>query len=159
MEQDRIAALLARNIETGELMYFRAPLFADCTGDANVGYMAGADFRTGREARSEYGEPSAPAKADKQVMGASVQWYAQDRGTPAVFPEFVYGKIFDEKSVERVTKGEWTGKPECSGIRCGMRNASGTTACWWFMPTGLISKITPWTTGHSAIWRWNGWLM
>ena len=108
MEQDRIAALLARNIETGELMYFRAPLFADCTGDANVGYMAGADFRTGREARSEYGEPSAPAKADKQVMGASVQWYAQDRGTPAVFPEFVYGKIFDEKSVERVTKGEWT---------------------------------------------------
>ena len=66
-------------------MYFRAPLFADCTGDANVGYMAGADFRTGREARSEYGEPSAPAKADKQVMGASVQWYAQDRVRPRFF--------------------------------------------------------------------------
>ena len=86
MEQDRIVALLARNVETGELMCFRAPLFADCTGDANVGYMAGADFHTGREARSEYGEPSAPAKADKQVMGASVQWYAQDQGTPVVFP-------------------------------------------------------------------------
>ena len=40
MAQDRIAALLVRNVETGRLMRFRAPLFADCTGDANIGYMA-----------------------------------------------------------------------------------------------------------------------
>ena len=108
MAQDRIAALLVRNVETGRLMRFRAPLFADCTGDANIGYMAGADFHVGREARSEYGEPSAPTKADKQVMGASVQWYAQDQGMPVTFPEFVYGKVFSDESVERVTKGEWT---------------------------------------------------
>lgn len=108
MNQNRITALLARDIGTGKLLRFHAPLFADCTGDANVGYMAGADFSVGREARSKYGEPSAPARADKQVMGASVQWYAEDMGTPVAFPEFVYGKVFGDESVERVTKGEWT---------------------------------------------------
>lgn len=41
-------------------------------------------------------------------MGASVQWYAQDQGMPVTFPEFVYGKVFSDESVERVTKGEWT---------------------------------------------------
>lgn len=41
-------------------------------------------------------------------MGASVQWYAQDQGMPVTFPEFVYGKVFSDERVERVTKGEWT---------------------------------------------------
>lgn len=108
MERNRITALLARDIRTGKLIRFHAPLFADCTGDANVGYMAGADYRVGREARSEYGERSAPQKADSQVMGASVQWFAEDGGMPVAFPEFAYGKVFDDKSVERVVKGEWT---------------------------------------------------
>ena len=35
---------------------FRAPLFIDATGDGWVGYWAGADWRMGREAKSEYGE-------------------------------------------------------------------------------------------------------
>ena len=43
MKDGKISALLARNTETGRLMRFAAPLFSDCTGDAAVGYLAGAE--------------------------------------------------------------------------------------------------------------------
>lgn len=108
MNGSTITALLARDIETGELFRFRAPLFSDCTGDANVGYLAGADWRTGRESIEETGEPGAVNSADKQVLGASIQWYSKDTGTNSPFPLFEYGKTFTDESVQKVKKGEWT---------------------------------------------------
>jgi hypothetical protein len=108
MDGNTITALLARDIRTGRLLRFEAPLFADCTGDANVGFLAGADWRSGRESFDETGEPGAVKTADKQVLGASVQWYSKDTGAASSFPVFEYGKIFTEESVQKVRKGEWT---------------------------------------------------
>ena len=108
MDGNTIKALLARDIRTGRLMRFEATLFSDCTGDATVGYLAGADWRMGRESIEETGEPGAVAKADRQVLGASVQWYSKDTGKPSPFPIFEYGKVFSEESVQKVKKGEWT---------------------------------------------------
>ena len=51
-----------------------APLFVDATGDGWVGFWAGADYRMGREAASEYGEMYAPEKADGDTLGASLMW-------------------------------------------------------------------------------------
>ena len=108
MKDGSIEALLARNIETGELMRFSAPVFSDCTGDASVGYLAGAEWRTGRESLAETGEPGAVEVADRQVLGASVQWNSKDMGKPSPFPVFEYGKVFTEESVQKVRGGEWT---------------------------------------------------
>lgn len=108
MKDGSIEALLARNIETGELMRFSAPVFSDCTGDASVGYLAGAEWRTGRESLAETGEPGAVEVADRQVLGASVQWNSKDMGKPSPFPVFEYGKVFTEESVQKVKGGEWT---------------------------------------------------
>ena len=108
MKDGSIDALLARNIETGELMRFSAPVFSDCTGDASVGYLAGAEWRTGRESLAETGEPGAVEVADRQVLGASVQWNSKDMGKPSPFPVFEYGKVFTEESVQKVKGGEWT---------------------------------------------------
>ena len=105
---EMIEALLARDTNTGKLMRFSAPLFSDCTGDANVGYLAGADYRVGREAFAETAEPSAVEVADSQVMGSSVQWNTVRKSEPAPFPVFEYGKVFTEESVQKVKKGEWT---------------------------------------------------
>ena len=105
---DRIAAVVARNICSGETVRFKAPLFADCTGDASVGVLAGADFAYGREGKDDYDEPSAPEKADRQVLGASVQWRSTDAGAPCGFPDFSYGLEFTDESVCRVREGEWT---------------------------------------------------
>lgn len=55
-EEDRIISITACHIESGEEIEFYGRLFADCTGDGTIGYLAGADYRMGRESRSEYGE-------------------------------------------------------------------------------------------------------
>ena len=107
-EGDRIVAVTAKHIENGSELRFEAPLFSDCTGDGTVGYLAGADYRMGRESREEFGESIAPEKADKMTMGASVQWYSVETDGPSTFPEFDYGIEFTDESCERVTMGEWT---------------------------------------------------
>lgn len=108
MKDGKISALLARNTETGRLMRFAAPLFSDCTGDAAVGYLAGAEWRMGRESVSETNESGAVQVPDKQVLGSSVQWNSKVMDVPSPFPVFEYGKKFDEESVQKVTHGEWT---------------------------------------------------
>lgn len=107
-EGDRIASVRAKHIETGEELIFRAPVFSDCTGDGTVGYLAGADFRMGREGRDEFGESTAPEKGDKMTMGSSVQWYSEEEQQPSRFPEFNYGVTFNDENCQRVTMGEWT---------------------------------------------------
>ena len=108
MDGSRIASVVIRNIETGKELLLKAPVFADCTGDANLGFMAGADWMMGREGRDEYGESLAPEKADKLTMGSSVQWYSVDDGKKSPFPEFDYGVKFTEENCEKVKMGEWT---------------------------------------------------
>lgn len=62
-----------------------ADAFIDCSGDGIVGYLAGADFYTGREARSEYDEPSAPEVPDSNTLGSTILFYTKDAGQPSKF--------------------------------------------------------------------------
>ncbi len=70
---------------------FWAPWFADCTGDGTVGALAGAPFRMGIEARSEFGESLCTEEPQDHVMGCSMQLHAHDAGRPVPFtkPEWV----------------------------------------------------------------------
>ena len=108
MKRSRITEVNARHIETGRELSFSAPLFADCTGDGTIGFLADADFAMGREGKDEFGEATAPEKADKMTMGSSVQWYSVEEDKPVSFPTFQYGIEFNEKNTEQVTMGEWT---------------------------------------------------
>ncbi len=108
MEGSKITKVYAKNIETSEELTFSAPLFADCTGDGTIGYLAGADYTQGRESKSEYNEPTAPDVADDMTMGSSVQWYSRERSYKSGFPQFEYGVLFNEENAQKVTMGEWT---------------------------------------------------
>ena len=108
MKGSSISEVYARNIESSEELSFSSSLFADCTGDGNLGFLAGADFSMGRESQAEFGEPTAPEVADKMTMGSSVQWYSVENRMPVNFPVFQYGVEFNENNAEQVTKGEWT---------------------------------------------------
>ena len=108
MEGQAIRGVVVKQIESGQELCLQAPLFSDCTGDGTVGYLAGADYRMGRESREEFGESTAPEKADKMTMGASVQWYSEETERPSAFPHFSYGVEFNEANCEKVTMGEWT---------------------------------------------------
>lgn len=84
-----ITGVIAKNIETGAESQFNGTYFCDATGDANLGFLAGADFRMHRESKSETAEPDAPdvaAGSDSTGMGCTNMWYATDRGTPSTFP-------------------------------------------------------------------------
>jgi len=103
----KIAAVVGRNIRTGRRLRFAGRVFADCTGDGTVGFLAGADYRMGREGKDETGEGLAPEKADKMTMGSSVQWYSRRGDGPSEFPKCPWAVQFTEDNVQRVTGGEW----------------------------------------------------
>ena len=103
-----IASVIAMNVLTDEELRFEAPLFADCTGDATLGVLAGAMYSIGREPQSAFGEDLAPQQADDMTMGVSMQWYAKKRDKPTSFPLFEYGIGFNEQTAEKRLRGEWT---------------------------------------------------
>lgn len=107
MDGNKITSIIIKHIENGKEIRLKAPLFSDCTGDGTIGYLAGADYRMGRESRSEFGEELAPEIADDMTMGSSVQWYSKDTGRKTRFPHFNYGVTFNEDNCEKVTMGEW----------------------------------------------------
>lgn len=104
---NKIISVLAKNIETGEILKFKGDFFADCTGDGNLGFLAGADFRVGRESIAETDEPSAPANADDLVMGTSVQWYTEKLDAPSQFPKVPWAVEFTEETARQLTRGDW----------------------------------------------------
>ena len=90
---DRIASVEARAVTTGIIRRFCAPVFIDATGDAWLGYWAGADHRYGREAHTEFGELWeehgdlwSPVTPDNRVMGSSVLWNSERTEQRSEFP-------------------------------------------------------------------------
>ncbi len=104
---ERITAVIGKSILTGRETRLRGRLFADCTGDGNLGFLAGADCRVGREARSETGEERAPEKPDQLVMGMSVQWDSAVERQPVAFPECPWAMQFTAETCQKLTKGDW----------------------------------------------------
>lgn len=103
----KITAVLSRNTHTGAETRFRAPLFVDATGDAVIARMVGCEVMYGREARSQFNEINAPVKADRQVMGHSVLWYAKPQEEPTSFPDIDWAIPFTEESVYYIRGGDW----------------------------------------------------
>lgn len=104
---DRITSVVATDVLNHSRIRIFGRLFADCTGDANLGVMAGAEWSMGREAKSKYGEESAPEVADTMTMGASLQWYCLEDSVARPFPDIDWGLKLDEQSVQVVRRGQW----------------------------------------------------
>ncbi len=107
MLQGRIAAVLARDVRTGKELRFAAPLFADCTGDGTIGFLAGADYHYGRESRQETDEALAPETADRQTMGTSVMWYSVETDAPTTFPDCPWAIQFNAQNYQKAISGNW----------------------------------------------------
>lgn len=106
-EGNKITAVIGKDILSGKEYIFNAQLFSDCTGDGEVGFLAGADYRMGRESKEETEEPRAPLVADQLVMGTSVQWYAEDTSEVSSFPDCPWAIQFTEKTCIPITRGDW----------------------------------------------------
>lgn len=100
-----IASVVAKHVIDSHEIELAGTLFADCTGDGNLGYLAGADFRMGREKRSETRETLAPDHADNMVLGATISWGSTIEETDVEFPACDWAIQVNEDSSEKVTSG------------------------------------------------------
>ena len=105
---DCITSVVAQEATAQNHIKISGNYFSDCTGDAHLGFMAGAECRMGREARDEFNERLAPEKADDMTMGVSIEWYCEDWNTPCTFPDSLdWGLRLDEYTVEPVHRANW----------------------------------------------------
>ncbi|MDD4801163.1 MAG: FAD-dependent oxidoreductase, partial [Proteiniphilum sp.] len=107
MDGGHIVSVEATNIRDGKRVRLKGDFFADCTGDANLGFLAGADYRVGRESKELTNEPSAPDETDNLVMGTSMQWYATAGDQETTFPECPWAIQFTEETCKHKIKGDW----------------------------------------------------
>jgi len=97
---DRIVAVLAKHIRSGKELRFRAPLFADCTGDGTIGYLSELLLppSTGRFWIRATLSPSREADTAAQVPAIP---------PPTTFPDCPWAIQFNEKNYQRATSGNW----------------------------------------------------
>lgn len=104
---DRLTCVIATNVRTYEQIRISGDLFSDCTGDATLGVLAGAEWHMGRESKDTFGEVSAPDVEDGMTMGASLQWYCLEGDNENDFPAIDWGLKIDEQTVQVVRRGQW----------------------------------------------------
>ena len=81
-----------------------APLFCDASGDGIVGFLTGAAFRMGAEARDEFDEPLAPDEAYGHLLGHTIYFTTKDVGRPVAFvrPSFAIDDVTKIARWERI---------------------------------------------------------
>jgi hypothetical protein len=85
VKNGRIERVMVRCDKSECLYRVKAQVYLDCTGDSRLGLEAGADMRSGREARSEFNESLAPEKADNQTLGSSILFTSRLHQRPMPF--------------------------------------------------------------------------
>lgn len=112
-DRSTIDAVEALDVRAGTRYRFAGRLFIDCTGDAWIGFWAGAEHHQGSEGRDEYGETIA-AQPSGQTMGNTLyamSFRAHDKPVPFEAPPWAYTwrspEDFDKDPVNAIqTKGK-----------------------------------------------------
>ena len=122
----RIESVTGWQMGSERSLRFASPAFVDASGDGLVGYLSGARYRTGREARSVFGESWAPEVPDNNTLGSTILFYTKDAGRPEKFvpPSFT-------------TDITTTPIPELRGIRV---EANGCDY-WWIEWGGELDVV------------------
>jgi hypothetical protein len=105
----RITEAFARCDKSEHLYRIRARMYCDCTGDSRLALEAGAEMRSGREARAEFHESLAPEKPDPLTLGSSILFTSRLYHNPVPFtPPKWARKITKEQLVHRkITSWEY----------------------------------------------------
>ena len=75
-------------------------IFIDCTGNGTLGYLAGAEYRTGSEGKDEFQEPHAPDQPNNNRMGNTLLFKAVDRGHSVHFKRPEFARVFTEEELQ-----------------------------------------------------------
>lgn len=103
-EDDKIQRAYCWQMTTETEYTIQAEIFIDCSGDGLLGATAGALYRTGREAASEFNEKYAPQEADGWQMGSTVLLSSRDMGRPIPFEAPSFTLPYDAEKSHRGRK-------------------------------------------------------
>jgi len=107
VEGSRIRSAYAVRESTEESFTIHADIFVDCTGDGRLGFEAGADFTTGREAVEEYNESGAILNRDAYRLGSSLLFTSKDMGRPMPFTAPEWARKFTEEDLKFRSHDSW----------------------------------------------------
>ena len=124
VERRRVVSCTAHEISSGRRLTFRGKHFVDATGDGTLAFLAGAEYRHGREGRDEHGESLAPAVADNCTLGHSILFQVADVGRPVPFTPPSWALTFE-------TDADLPG-----------RSHGRTFGYWWIEWGGTLDTIT-----------------
>lgn len=106
-DNDRIIAVTGRDIATNQETRFTGAYFSDCTGDGTIGYLAGAEFRMGRESKAETKESLAAEKPDSFTLGTSNLWASVPVDSATTFPATPWAMQFSDEYHIDASKADW----------------------------------------------------
>ncbi len=105
---------------------FESPMYMDCTGDGLIGFMAGANYRIGREARHEFKEDWAPKVADDITLGSTLFFYTKDAGHPVKYIPPSFAKDITQTSIP---------------VRRVIRSGDNGCHYWWIEWGGELDTV------------------
>ncbi|MFC0215107.1 FAD-dependent oxidoreductase [Paenibacillus chartarius] len=105
---------------------FESEMFLDCTGDGLVGFLAGAKYRLGREARHEYNESWAPEVEDTITLGSTLLFYTKDTGQPVTYRPPSFAKDITKTSIP---------------LKRVIRSGDNGCAYWWIEWGGELDTV------------------
>jgi len=107
---------------------YTGKIFIDCTGDAWVGYYAGAKYRFGREAEYQHNEYLAPKIADTQTMSGCI------RGDKKVF-------FTETDSPAPFTAPDWVPKLPKTDAEFGRLIKDPKRLAWWMEAPNIYDDM------------------
>ena len=136
-EDGRIKVVNAYCSQNQTVYRISAPLFCDASGDGILGYLSGAGFRMGSEARAEFGELLADEESSMALLGHSLYFYARDTGKPVRFvpPPFA---LKDISSILRYRE---------------LRVSDSGCRLWWIAYGGALDTIHETEKIKWELWR------
>lgn len=120
MDGNAIVAVTGWQLTTQTFHRVCAKIFADCSGDAILAPLTGAQFRIGREARSEFNESIAPTQSDACTMGMTCLFQARQYDTPQPFEPYAWAHRYDF----------------CDDLPYGVRGHQTWDAGYWWVELG-----------------------
>ncbi|MHC4624664.1 MAG: FAD-dependent oxidoreductase, partial [Planctomycetota bacterium] len=151
--EDHIKSVIALDVRTGQRMRFSAPLFIDCTGHGWVGCYAGAEYRMGQEARSEFNESLAPLKPGSRTMGNNLYnsaFETHNKPVPFECPDWAYKwtRTEDFEQYDSHHRLEEVARPpnfdapsRGKGRNPGNNLNGGAYRMWWVEYGGMLNII------------------
>lgn len=121
--ENKIQSILAEQMTTGITYEISGDMFLDSTGDGTLGFLAGAEYMTGMEAKATFGEEHAPETGKPYVMGSTLMFKAKKVEDKVPFVKPFWANSYTEEDL-------------------ALRDHSSIHSGYWWIELGGVTEDT-----------------